>query len=218
MPLSTAASSHARTAFDRVPPHAPPRLDYGDNYTGQHCRRVAAVASLLARDAGMDAGSLHWFRVGALLHDIGKLTVPAAILNKRGPLTADEWLIVRRHPEVGAAMVEGLAVGGDIRPMILHHHERWDGTGYPGRLPGADIPFSARILAIADAYDALTSTRSYRGAYSHAAALAAMRAQRGRAFDPSLFDLFMMVTETRLRRGAVPRPLLPGRTLLGNVA
>lgn len=217
MPLSPAASPYA-TPFDREPASAIPRLDFGDNYTHQHCRRVARVASLLARDAGFDDGTLYWFRVGALLHDIGKLIVPASVLTKPGPLTEAEWAVVRRHPVAGEAMVAGTSFPWDVRPMIRHHHERWDGAGYPDRLAGAEIPFAARILTIADAYDALTSTRSYRRAYSHAAALATMRAQRGRHFDPSLLDLFMMLTVTRMGPGAAGRAAVPHRASLRIVA
>ena len=203
MPLPPAATPLVTERFDHEPLSLP-RLDFGDNYTQRHCQRVARLASLLAQDAGFDEATLYWFRVGALLHDIGKLIVPASVLNKRGPLTEEEWELMRRHPAVGASMVDTLAVGWDIRPMIRHHHERWDGTGYPDRLCRVEIPFSARILAVADAYDALTSTRSYRSAYSHDAAIAAMRAQRGRALDPSLLDLFVRVTVARMGRVGAP--------------
>ena len=165
-----------------------------DRYTQGHCERVADYACALGRDAGVDVGALLWFRMGALLHDVGKITVPADILNKRGPLTEDELVIMREHPARGEALVSGVGFPWDIRPMLRHHHERWDGRGYPDRLAGEQIPRAARILCIADVFDALTSTRSYRQAYSVSEAVALMRSDAGTVFDPHLLEIFLRRT------------------------
>jgi HD-GYP domain-containing protein (c-di-GMP phosphodiesterase class II)/predicted negative regulator of RcsB-dependent stress response len=165
-----------------------------DRYTQGHCERVAEYACALARDAGIEDGVLLWFRMGALLHDVGKITVPAEVLNKRGPLTDAEFAVMKEHPARGEALVSGVGFPWDIRPMLRHHHERWDGQGYPDRLVGEQTPRAARILCIADVFDALTSTRSYRHAYSVADAVLMMRADAGSVFDPELLEIFLTTT------------------------
>ncbi len=180
-------------------------IESADHYTQGHCERVAAYACALARDAGLDAGVLLWFRMGALLHDVGKITIPAEILNKPGGLTEAETALMREHATRGDALLSGIAFPWDIRPMVRHHHERWDGYGYPDRLASTQIPRAARILCIADVFDALTSTRSYREAYSPVEAAEMMRADAGRAFDPELLHVFMTKT--------LPRVRLRGRTV-----
>jgi len=166
-----------------------------DAYSGGHCDRVATIACAIAVADGFASDALHWLRIGALLHDVGKAALPRAILDKPAALDAAEWELVRRHPLVGAEMVMDLAFPADVRPGVQWHHERWDGTGYPHRLPGEEIPRAARIVCIADVYDALTSERSYKHAISHDLAMAAMRADAGRQFDPTLFALFERVAE-----------------------
>ena len=175
-------------------------IESADSYTQGHSVRVADLACLLAEDAGFDPRLLLWFRMGALLHDVGKVLVPLDILNKRGMLSPDEEEIMRMHPESGEALVSGVSFPWDIRPMIRHHHERWDGTGYPDRLSGTQIPLTARILGIADVYDALTSTRSYRSAYAPSVAISIMLAESGRAFDPDLLHTFVEHTLPGMRR------------------
>ena len=165
-----------------------------DEYTQGHCERVADLACQLALDAGLDDHIILWFRVGALLHDVGKITVPPAVLNKPDALTPQDVAILRDHAAAGAALVSDVEFPWDIRPMIRHHHERWDGAGYPDGLAGEEIPVAARVLCIADVFDALTSTRIYRPAYSVDAALRIMSSERGGAFDPWLLDLFMTTT------------------------
>jgi HD-GYP domain-containing protein (c-di-GMP phosphodiesterase class II) len=165
-----------------------------DRYTQGHCERVADYACELARDAGVDTGILLWFRMGALLHDVGKITVPADVLNKSGPLNDAELAVMKEHPARGEALVSGVGFPWDIRPMLRHHHERWDGTGYPDRLAGEQIPRAARILCIADVFDALTSARSYRTAYSVADAITMMNADSGTVFDPHLLQIFLRRT------------------------
>ena len=164
-----------------------------DRYTQGHCERVANLATRLAERAGVDSRSMFWFRLGALLHDIGKIIVPTEVLNKSGPLTNDEWALMRKHTEVGFEMVSGIDFPGDVRAMIRSHHERWDGEGYPDGLKGEDIPLTARILCIADVYDALTTTRPYRSALSHQRSVEIMQSSSTQ-FDPRLLALFLELT------------------------
>ncbi|MDP9202879.1 MAG: tetratricopeptide repeat protein [Gemmatimonadota bacterium] len=161
-----------------------------DHYTQGHCERVAFFSTVLADSAGFNARELFWIRIGALLHDIGKIIVPAEVLNKPGKLDETEWLLMRRHPEAGLDLVADIDFPGDIRSIIRNHHERWDGTGYPDRIGGEEIPLAARILCVADVYDALTTTRSYRPGMTHARAAEIMRDSPGQ-FDLSLLDLFL---------------------------
>jgi putative nucleotidyltransferase with HDIG domain len=165
-------------------------IESKDHYTQGHCQRVAFFACVLADSAGMDSRSLFWFRLGALLHDIGKIIVPTEVLNKTSGLSEEEWAIMKRHPEAGLELVSDIDFPGDVRTIIRNHHERWDGTGYPDRLSGEEIPLAARILCVADVYDALTTPRSYRDSLSHARAAEEMRAQKGQ-FDPYLLDTFL---------------------------
>lgn len=181
-------------------------IESKDRNTQGHCTRVADLACALARDAGMDERILLWLRMGALLHDVGKVTVPDAILTKTGPLTPSEQAVMRLHPITGEALLTGIDFPWDIRPMIRHHHERWDGTGYPDRLRGEEIPLAARLLTIVDVYDALTSARSYRPAFAPDDAVGLMRADSGTIFDPRLLDVFLSHTVRRVRHsGAMLR-------------
>jgi len=177
-------------------------IESKDRYTLGHCRRVSTYACAVARDLGLDEGSLFWFRVGALLHDVGKLTVPSEILNKPSALDPRERALLERHPEAGAELLADVEFPPDVFAMIRGHHERWDGTGYPNRLAGADIPLSARILCVADVYDALTTDRPYRRGYTRDHALGLMRQDEGRVFDPSILARFervvRMLPEQRL--------------------
>ena len=170
-------------------------IESKDRYTQGHCERVAFFACVLADSAGFNSRSLFWFRIGALLHDIGKIIVPTEVLNKAGKLTDEEWAIMKRHPEAGLELVADIDFPGDIRAIIRNHHERWDGTGYPDRLKGEAIPFAARILCVADVYDALTTTRSYRPGLTHARAAEIMHASEGQ-FDPQLLETFLDWAET----------------------
>lgn len=169
-----------------------------DGATPGHSDRAAAYAFALAERAGVPADDLIWYRIGGLLHDVGKCVIPAVILNKPGALSAAERTVVERHPVIGAEMVSAVQWPFDIGSLVLHHHERWDGGGYPHGLAREEIPFSARIMAIADVFDALTSERSYRPAYTPRQALAIMLADSGGAFDPQLFELFRMMMMPRI--------------------
>ncbi len=188
-------------------------IESKDQYTQGHCERVADLACALAARTGMDEQSLFWFRIGALLHDVGKLVIPAELLNKPGRLTEEEWTLMRRHPAAGVEMLADVDFPWDVRPIVESHHERWDGTGYPHRLHGESIPLVARILCIADVYDALTSARSYKRAISHEAAMDVMRLQVLSVFDPSLFALFEEVVVAHASRRTQDMPSSARRLL-----
>ena len=177
-------------------------IESKDVHTQGHCERVADLAGALAAKAGFDETSLFWFRIGALLHDVGKLIVPAEVLNKPGKLTEEEWALIRQHPAAGEQMLADVQFPWDVAPMVRSHHERWDGHGYPDGLVAEKIPLQARILCIADVYDALTTERSYKRAFSQLEAIEIMRREVGRQFDPQLFQLF----EELVRRGTVSAP------------
>ncbi|HKO16322.1 MAG TPA: HD domain-containing phosphohydrolase [Gemmatimonadaceae bacterium] len=180
-------------------------IESKDRYTLGHCERVADYACALARDAGFDEQSLFWLRIGALLHDVGKIVVPSDILNKTAALTPAERAIMERHAVAGADMLQDIDFPWDVLPMIRHHHERWDGAGYPDGLRGEAIPLSARILCVADVYDALTTTRPYRPAFSRDDALRVMREDAGRVFDPTVLARLDQVA----LRCLMPAPLSP---------
>ncbi|NUP57620.1 MAG: diguanylate cyclase, partial [Gemmatimonadaceae bacterium] len=184
-------------------------IESKDVLTQGHCERVADLAGALAAKAGLDDTSLFWFRIGALLHDVGKLIIPADLLNRPGQLTDEEWALVRQHPEAGERMLADVQFPWDVSPMVRSHHERWDGRGYPDGLAAEAIPLPARILCIADVYDALTTERSYKRAFSHLEAMEIMRREIGRQFDPQLFLRF----EELVRRGAVKTPPTPQRAV-----
>lgn len=165
-------------------------IESKDPYTAGHCERVAQYAVRLARELGFSAEDLKWFWVGALLHDVGKIVVPREVLNKPGALDARELELMRGHAAKGAEIVDGLDLPFDIQPMVRGHHERWDGTGYPDGLRESEIPLSARILCVADVFDALTTARPYRTGFTVEEALTIMAGEAGRTFDPEIFPRF----------------------------
>jgi putative nucleotidyltransferase with HDIG domain len=171
-------------------------IESKDRYTLGHCERVADYTCAIARTMGFDEQTLFWLRIGAMLHDVGKIHVPSDILNKTTPLTPAERTIIERHAAAGAELLHDIEFPWDVLPMIRHHHERWDGSGYPDGMAGDGIPLSARMLCVADVYDALTTNRPYRAAFSPVDALAAMRADRGRVFDPDILDRFSAIVES----------------------
>jgi putative nucleotidyltransferase with HDIG domain len=170
-------------------------IESKDPYTLGHCERVADYACALARAANVEDDSLFWFRIGALLHDVGKIEVPIEVLNKPGKLTPDERALMERHPAAGVELLKDVQFPWDVLPMVRSHHERWDGRGYPDRLTGDAIPLHARILALADVFDALTTHRPYRPAFAPEEALRIMRNDAG-AFDPALFPVFEQLVPT----------------------
>jgi putative nucleotidyltransferase with HDIG domain len=157
-------------------------VDLRDAYTAGHSRRVRDLALAVGRQLGLSDAELAVLGRAALFHDIGKLAVPDSILLKRGPLTEEEWVIVRRHPEEGARVIEGIAVLADAVPAVRHHHERIDGTGYPSGLAGDDIPLAARIVQVADAFDAMLTNRTYRESRTSIEALIELRHHAGTQF------------------------------------
>ncbi|MFI2644715.1 HD-GYP domain-containing protein [Streptomyces sp. NPDC018610] len=161
-------------------------VDIKDGYTRGHSERVGQASVLIARELGMDDGRVEVLRFAGILHDVGKLGVPTRLLRKDGPLTPDERRVIELHPEYGHEMVRGISFLGEARSAILHHHERLDGSGYPYGLKGAQIPECARVVAVADAFDAMTSTRSYRRARPVGAALAELERCAGAQFDPRM--------------------------------
>jgi putative nucleotidyltransferase with HDIG domain len=165
-------------------------IESADHYTRGHCERVADYACALASAVGMEPDALLWFRMGAFLHDVGKIVVPSEILNKPGALTPEERRLIERHPDAGVELIGDVDFPWDIRPMVRHHHEAWDGSGYPVGLAGEQIPLPARILCVADVYDALASDRPYRPAFRREKALDIMASEAGRRLDPQLFSLF----------------------------
>jgi diguanylate cyclase (GGDEF)-like protein len=189
-------SARLERQFLEVARHWAGSIESKDRHTQGHCERVADLACALAIRDGCESRELFWFRMGATVHDIGKLIIPSDVLNKPGKLAPDEWELIKRHPVAGVEMLAEMDFPGEVGPMVRSHHERWDGQGYPDRLSGEEIPRAARMLCIADVYDALMSKRSYKGALSHDAALEIMRADAG-AFDPMLFALFEELMRTR---------------------
>ncbi len=170
-------------------------IDAKDQYTHQHILRVQRYAVATAEQMGLDGDELEGLRTGALLHDIGKLGVPEYVLLKPGRLTEEEFAKIKKHPEIGAAILDPVEFPWPVLPVVKSHHEKWDGTGYPEGLKGTDIPRTARVLAVADVYDALTSNRSYRNAWTHERALEVIRQDRGTHFDPEVVDAFLAIVE-----------------------
>jgi putative two-component system response regulator len=159
-------------------------------YTQGHADRVTTYALALADRLGVSPADREVLRRGALLHDIGKISIPDAILNKPGRLTPEEFALIKEHPDQGVKIVEPLETLRDVIPLIRWHHERLDGRGYPDGLRGQDIPFLVRVLSVADVYDALASARPYRAAMSPAEALEQLRADAGGSLDPDLVRCF----------------------------
>ena len=173
-------------------------LDARDKETEGHSRRVVEYTRLVAVRLGIEGESLKLLCHGALLHDIGKIGVPDAILHKPGSLTEEEWQIMRRHPEVGALMVEEVEYLSEARRIILHHHERWDGRGYPLGLRGTQISLGARAFAVSDTVDAITQDRPYRRGRSFDEAREELKRHRGTQFDPDAVDAFLDLPEAAL--------------------
>ena len=148
--------------------------------------RVSRMACLLGEELGLSSSQLKALERGALLHDIGKIGISDSILHKPGKLTEDEWRIMRIHPDIGARIVDKIPFLQETLPVIRYHHERWDGSGYPLGLKGEDIPLHARIFAVADVFDALTSTRSYRKKSTPQEAIAYLSEQASILFDPAI--------------------------------
>jgi putative nucleotidyltransferase with HDIG domain len=168
-----------------------------DRATFEHARRVRRYARALASRIGIvDEEALRTLETAALFHDVGKLAIHDRLLLKAGPLTPEEYDQVKCHAAIGANLLTGLSFPGPIAVLVRQHHENWDGTGYPDRLRREDIQAGARVLAIADCYDALTSDRPYRHALSHATAMTMMTDRCGSMFDPMMFEAFVSIAES----------------------
>lgn len=174
-------------------------LNSKDRYTYAHTERDVIYAMALAKRIGLPESSIRYLRFGAFLHDIGKVEVPTEVLTKRGPLTREEWQIMKSHVELGENIARPIPSLAPCLPIIRHHHERFDGTGYPDGLKGEEIPIEARILTIADSFDAMTTSRPYQRKRTMEEAFAELRSCAGRQFDPDLVEPFIeVVRETGL--------------------
>ena len=194
-------------------------IDAKDQNTQMHIRRVQLYAAGLAKAVGLSPAAIQGVKTAALLHDIGKLAVPEHILSKPGPLTQEEFQKIRIHPEVGAEIIAGVPFPYPVAPIILSHHERWDGKGYPQGLKGEEIPIGARILTIVDYFDAVTTERPYHKALTHDSAVGLLRHEAGRALDGGLVNVFVEMlptlvaeadAEERALLGADAAPALEG--------
>ena len=162
----------------------------------RHAQRVQQLAFSLAKAAHIaDDRMLHAIAAAAMVHDIGKLGLPDRLLQKPGPLTPAEYEQVQQHAALGADLLETIAFPGPLAAIVRHHHENWDGSGYPSGLGGDAIPIGARVLSIADCYDALTSDRPYRRAFSHETAVVMIQARRGTMYDEALTGVFMRIVD-----------------------
>jgi putative nucleotidyltransferase with HDIG domain len=179
-------------------------VDLRDPYTGGHSRRVTELTRGILRELGLQGPDVHLIIAAARVHDIGKIGMPDRVLLKDGKLDDEEWATMKQHPEKGAELLErypDFARGAEI---VRHHHERWDGRGYPHRLAGAEIPFGARVIAVADSFDAMTSDRPYRMGMTVERAAAILREGRGVQWDAAIVDAFLRSVADRLERPAAP--------------
>ena len=166
-------------------------IETRDPYTAGHLERVRRLALNLAFALSWNAEDIAILEFGAILHDIGKIVVPSQVLKKTAPLTKEEWVLMRQHPEIGAKMLEGVDHLKSAVPYVLNHHEWWNGSGYPSGLRGEKIPREGRLLAIVDAFDAMTTNRPYHSSMSAGDALDELARYRGIYFDPAMVDIFI---------------------------
>ena len=175
--------------------------------THEHARRVQLYALALADAVSIgDDGTLAAIDAAALLHDIGKLGIPDRLLDKPGPLTQEEYNHVKQHATIGADILSAVAFPGPLAVIVRHHHENWDGSGYPDGLRGDAIPIGARVLSIVDCYDALTSDRPYRRAMSHSSAVEMILDRRGTMYDPEIVTTFLRILQGASREEGSSRP------------
>ena len=170
-------------------------IEAKDIYTRGHSDRVAAFSVLIGQKLGLSDKDLRTLQIGGLFHDVGKIGVPDSILQKEGKLTDDEYSQIKQHPNIGVHILSNATIFEDILPIVEHHHEKYDGTGYPGKLAGEDIPYLARIAAIADSFDAMASRRAYRDSLPLDKIISEFMRCRGTQFDPKLDDLFIDILE-----------------------
>lgn len=170
-------------------------VDAKDPYTRGHSDRVSEISVLIGEKLGLSDQDLRTLRIGGLFHDIGKIGVPDSILQKESKLTDDEYSEIKNHPAIGVHILSTATIFKDIIPIVKHHHEKYDGNGYPSRLKGGDIPYLARIATIADSFDAMSSKRSYRNSLPLDVIIEEFKKNRGTQFDPELDDLFLDILE-----------------------
>jgi putative nucleotidyltransferase with HDIG domain len=187
-------------------------IDAKDHYTQGHSQKVSAYAALIAEALGMSDVEVEEVRLGAVLHDIGKVAIPEGILNKSGPLNPDEWDTMKSHVTFGAKILDPLTPLARIREMVLHHHEYFDGSGYPDSLSGEQIPLGARIIAVADAFDTITSDRTYKKARAATEALAELERCANAQFDGSIVALFVRTMRQ------LPNPIIEVASLLSRTS
>jgi putative two-component system response regulator len=178
-------------------------LDARDKYTHGHSERVGHYAEQVAIHLGLASERAHLTFLAGRLHDIGKCAINNEVLLKRGSLDDQETNHMRRHPEVGSAMLAHFSVFSEVATFVRGHHERWDGQGYPDKLAGADIPLESRIIAVVDSYDAMTTTRPYRIALPHSEAVRRLRDGAGRQWDPRVVDTFISWADAHQERKPV---------------
>lgn len=186
-----------------------------DPTTSAHSERLSELAESTGRQLGATGEELFLMRLGGLVHDIGKIGIPDAILNKPGALDEEEWVIMQQHPAIGARILEGM--GGffhQLARVVLAHHERWDGYGYPCGLRGEEIPLAARVLIAVDSYDAMVSRRPYKDPMPIAAARAELHRNAGTQFDPTVVLAFLTVLETATQSGRICFPTDSGQISL----
>jgi len=172
-----------------------------DPYTFEHSDDVADLAEATARHLGLHEDEIEQVRSGALIHDVGKIGIPDSILKKPGKLTDDEWEIMKTHPDIGADLIKDLEMYAGVVDLVRHEHEHWDGNGYPKGLQGEEIPLGARIIAVADAYNALITDRPYRDAYPPEQAIDIIKSESGTHFDPQVVDAFLEIATERKHAG-----------------
>jgi HD-GYP domain-containing protein (c-di-GMP phosphodiesterase class II) len=166
-------------------------IDAKDRYTRGHSERVGLMASKMASAMGLEKNTIEQYRIAGIVHDVGKIGVPEHVLAKPGRLTAEEFDLIKLHPGIGHNILKDIPALQQVLPGVLWHHERWDGRGYPDKLVGNNIPVIARVLALADTFDAMSSNRSYRPALPRAKVLDEIRQSAGTQFDPQLAPLFV---------------------------
>jgi putative nucleotidyltransferase with HDIG domain len=191
-------------------------IDAKDAYTRGHSQRVAELSRALAQKIGLSDEECERIYLSGLLHDVGKIGVPEAVLTKPGRLTDAEFDAIKKHPAIGAQILGNIKQLQDIIPGVLHHHERWDGRGYPRQLAGEDIPLIGRLICVADSFDAMSSTRTYRPALPLETVLAEIKRCAGAQFDPALANVFVTLdfepyrksVEEQTAAAIIPAPLL----------
>jgi HD-GYP domain-containing protein (c-di-GMP phosphodiesterase class II) len=197
-----AAAKLGQTAFEASHLHLLDALVDRPGWAGGASQLIAEISRDMARAVGLPDGDVERIRTASLLHDLGKLAIPDSILSKPAPLNAAEWRSIVEHPKIGQVVLEQAGAIADAASIVLHHHEWFDGRGYPYGLAGAEIPIGSRIVSIADAYEAMISDRPYKRTLSHAEALAELRRASGSQFDPELVGIFI----TLFGAGPIGRP------------